>query len=65
MKIFLAEGVVDIFKQQGLAIFGPSKAAAMLETSKSFMKSFLKKYRIKTAKFLNTNDIEKAKKFYI
>ncbi|EAL5962453.1 phosphoribosylamine--glycine ligase [Campylobacter jejuni] len=60
---FLAEGVVDIFKQQGLAIFGPSKAAAMLETSKSFMKSFLKKYRIKTAKFLNTNDIKKAKKF--
>ncbi|EPU3854671.1 phosphoribosylamine--glycine ligase [Campylobacter jejuni] len=60
---FLAEGVVDIFKQQGLAIFGPSKAAAMLETSKSFMKNFLKKYRIKTAKFLNTNDIEKAKNF--
>ncbi|HDZ5135417.1 TPA: phosphoribosylamine--glycine ligase [Campylobacter jejuni] len=60
---FLAEGAVDIFKQQGLAIFGPSKAAAMLETSKSFMKSFLKKYRIKTAKFLNTNDIEKAKNF--
>lgn len=60
---FLAEGVVDIFKQQGLAIFGPSKAAAMLETSKSFMKSFLKKYHIKTAKFLNTNDIEKAKNF--
>ncbi|EAI7917828.1 phosphoribosylamine--glycine ligase [Campylobacter jejuni] len=60
---FLAEGVVDIFKQQGLAIFGPSKVAAMLETSKSFMKSFLKKYRIKTAKFLNTNDIEKAKNF--
>ncbi|EAK7591816.1 phosphoribosylamine--glycine ligase [Campylobacter jejuni] len=60
---FLAEGVVDIFKQQGLAIFGPTKAAAMLETSKSFMKSFLKKYRIKTAKFLNTNDIEKAKNF--
>ncbi|EHH3543839.1 phosphoribosylamine--glycine ligase [Campylobacter jejuni] len=60
---FLAEGVVDIFKQQRLAIFGPSKAAAMLETSKSFMKSFLKKYRIKTAKFLNTNDIEKAKNF--
>ncbi|MCZ0772105.1 phosphoribosylamine--glycine ligase [Campylobacter hepaticus] len=60
---FLAEGIVDIFKQQKLAIFGPSKAAAMLETSKSFMKSFLKKYRIKTAKFLNTNDLEKAKTF--
>ncbi len=62
---FLAEGIVDIFKQLGIAIFGPTKAAAMLETSKSFMKSFLKKYRIKTAKFLNTNDIEKAKDFIL
>lgn len=60
---FLAQGVVDVFKQHSLAIFGPTKAAAMLETSKSFMKSFLKKYRIKTAKFLNTNDLEKAKAF--
>ena len=63
IQSFVAEGVVDMFKQQGLAIVGTSKAAAMLETSKSFMKSFLKKYRIKTAKFLNTNDIEKAKNF--
>ncbi|HEF1345060.1 phosphoribosylamine--glycine ligase [Campylobacter coli] len=62
---FLAEGVVDIFKQHNITIFGPTKAAAMLETSKSFMKSFLKKYRIKTAKFLNTNDIEKAKNFIL
>ncbi|ECO2217604.1 phosphoribosylamine--glycine ligase [Campylobacter coli] len=62
---FLAEGVVDIFKQHNIPIFGPTKAAAMLETSKSFMKSFLKKYRIKTAKFLNTNNIEKAKNFIL
>ncbi|OOY02069.1 phosphoribosylamine--glycine ligase [Campylobacter coli] len=62
---FLAEGIVDIFKQHNIPIFGPTKAAAMLETSKSFMKSFLKKYRIKTAKFLNTNDIEKAKNFIL
>lgn len=62
---FLAEGVVNIFKQHNIPIFGPTKAAAMLETSKSFMKSFLKKYRIKTAKFLNTNDIEKAKNFIL
>ncbi|KAA6233706.1 phosphoribosylamine--glycine ligase [Campylobacter sp. LR264d] len=60
---FLARGVVDIFEQFNLKIFGPSKAAAMLESSKSFMKSFLKKYHIKTAKFLNTNDLEKAKQF--
>ncbi|MBZ7963882.1 phosphoribosylamine--glycine ligase [Campylobacter sp. 2457A] len=60
---FLAQGIVDIFKQHNLAIFGPSKAAAMLETSKSFMKNFLQKYQIKTAKFLNTNNLEKAKEF--
>ncbi|TXE82979.1 phosphoribosylamine--glycine ligase [Campylobacter peloridis] len=60
---FLAEGIVDLFKESNIAIFGPTKAAAMLEASKSFMKSFLKKYKIKTAKFLNTTDFEKAKKF--
>ena len=60
---FLADGVVDVFNQHGLNIFGPSRAAAMLETSKSFMKNFLKKYKIKTAKFLTTNDIKKATKF--
>jgi len=60
---FLAEGIVDLFRQYKINIFGPTKSAAMLETSKSFMKSFLKKYHIKTAKFLNTNDLEKAKKF--
>ncbi|MCV3406911.1 phosphoribosylamine--glycine ligase [Campylobacter lari] len=60
---FLAEGIVDLFKENNIAIFGPTKAAAMLEASKSYMKSFLKKYKIKTAKFLNTTDYEKAKKF--
>ncbi|MBZ7970111.1 phosphoribosylamine--glycine ligase [Campylobacter molothri] len=62
---FLAQGIVDIFKQHNLTIFGPSKAAAMLETSKSFMKNFLQKYQIKTAKFLNTNSLEKAKEFIL
>jgi len=60
---FLANGVVDAFKAKNLQIFGPSKAAAMLESSKSFMKSFLKRHKIKTAKFLNTADLEKAKAF--
>ena len=62
---FLAQGIVDIFKQHNLTIFGPSKAAAMLETSKSFMKNFLQKYQIKTAKFLNTNSLEKAIEFIL
>ncbi|MCR6571100.1 phosphoribosylamine--glycine ligase [Campylobacter insulaenigrae] len=62
---FLADGVVDLFKENNISIFGPTKAAAMLEASKSYMKSFLKKYKIKTAKFLNTSDFEKAKKFIL
>ncbi|TKX29324.1 phosphoribosylamine--glycine ligase [Campylobacter sp. MIT 12-5580] len=60
---FLAQGVVDLFRQNNIPIFGPTKAAAMLEISKSFMKSFLKKHKIKTAKFLNTSDLQKAKAF--
>lgn len=60
---FLAQGVVDEFRAKNLQIFGPTKAAAMLESSKSFMKSFLKRHKIKTAKFLNTADLDKAKAF--
>lgn len=62
-EAFLADGVVDIFKKSNLNIFGPSKAAARLESSKAFMKDFLKKYQIKTAKFLNTRNIDEAKNF--
>ncbi|WP_109146621.1 phosphoribosylamine--glycine ligase [Campylobacter concisus] len=59
----LSEGVVDIFKKEGLLIFGPSKAAARLEASKAYMKDFLARNNIKTAKYLNTDDKEKAFKF--
>lgn len=62
-ETFLADGVVDIFKNLNLNIFGPSKVAAKLESSKAFMKDFLKKYHIKTARYLNTKDINEAKKF--
>jgi phosphoribosylamine--glycine ligase len=40
----LVDGVVDMFKAEGLTIFGPSKAAAQLEGSKVYMKNFLAKY---------------------
>ena len=59
----LSEGVVDIFKKEGLLIFGPSKAAARLEASKAYMKDFLARNDIKTARYLNTDDKEKAFKF--
>ncbi|HIP46718.1 MAG TPA: phosphoribosylamine--glycine ligase [Campylobacterales bacterium] len=59
----LVDGIVDIFKEKGLTIFGPSAAASQLEGSKIFMKNFLKKYEIPTAKFIETSDLEKAKEF--
>ncbi|MDD2652453.1 MAG: phosphoribosylamine--glycine ligase [Sulfurimonas sp.] len=59
----LVDGVVDIFKAQGLVIFGPSKEAAQLEGSKVYMKNFLAKYNIPTARYIETDSIEKAFKF--
>lgn len=60
---FLADGVVDSFKSANLAIFGPTKAAAQLESSKAFMKEFLQRQGIRTAKFLNTDDLGVASEF--
>jgi phosphoribosylamine--glycine ligase len=47
----LVEGIVDIFKEKGLKILGPSKKAAKLEGSKTYSKEFMKKYNIKTATY--------------
>jgi phosphoribosylamine--glycine ligase len=59
----LVEGVVDIFKEQGLTIFGPSAKAAQLEGSKVYMKNILKKYNIPTAAFIETDSKEEAYNF--
>ena len=59
----LVDGVVDIFKSKGLTIFGPSKEAAQLEGSKVYMKNFLAKYNIPTARYIETASIEDAFKF--
>ncbi|WP_187647992.1 phosphoribosylamine--glycine ligase [Nitrosophilus labii] len=59
----LVEGIVDIFKDRGLTIFGPSQKAALLEGSKIYMKNFLKRHNIPTAKFLETDSLEEAYKF--
>ncbi len=59
----LVDGVVDIFKEHGLTIFGPSKKAAQLEGSKVYMKNFLAKYDIPTARYIETSSIEDAFKF--
>ncbi|MBR8462475.1 phosphoribosylamine--glycine ligase [Campylobacter sp. faydin G-105] len=59
----LSAGIVDVFKAYGLVIFGPSRAAAKLESSKAFMKDFLARNSIKTARYLNTDDKNEAFKF--
>jgi phosphoribosylamine--glycine ligase len=59
----LVDGIVDIFKESGLVIFGPSKSASRLEGSKVYMKNFLKKYNIPTASFIETNSQDEANRF--
>ena len=56
----LVIGVVDAFRQEGLAIFGPTQAAAQLEGSKAFTKDFLARHKIPTAEYQNFTEIEPA-----
>ncbi|MEA2017736.1 MAG: phosphoribosylamine--glycine ligase [Campylobacterota bacterium] len=59
----LVDGVVDIFKENNLTIFGPSAKAAQLEGSKVYMKNILKKYNIPTAAFVETSSQDEANSF--
>ncbi len=59
----LVDGIVDIFEARGLAVFGSSKGASQLEGSKVFMKNFLAKYNIPTARFIETSSLEESYKF--
>lgn len=56
----LVIGVVDAFQAAGLAIFGPTEAAAQLEGSKAFTKDFLARHKIPTASYANFTEIEPA-----
>jgi phosphoribosylamine--glycine ligase len=59
----LAKGIVDAFEKRGLKIFGPRKAAARLESSKSFAKNLMKKYKIPTAQFAVFDDAQAARAY--
>ncbi|MFI3320373.1 MAG: phosphoribosylamine--glycine ligase [Rikenellaceae bacterium] len=59
-EVSLAAGVVDRFKRAGLRIFGPSQAAAQIESSKEFAKELMKKYDIPTAAFETFSDYDAA-----
>ena len=52
----LAAGIVDAFRAAGLAIFGPTRAAARLESSKDFAKAFMARHAIPTAEYRTFSD---------
>ena len=59
----LSLGIVDALQERGMRVFGPTRAAAMLETSKGFAKEFMKRHNIPTANFavcLSAAEVEKA-----
>jgi phosphoribosylamine--glycine ligase len=56
----LSQGVVDVFRARGLRIFGPTRAAAQLESSKAFSKDFMKRHGIPTAAYETFTDIAAA-----
>jgi len=61
----LVKGIVDVFEERGLTIFGPSKAAAQVEGSKMFLKHFLKRHHIPTAAYqtFHHSQFEEAKQY--
>jgi phosphoribosylamine--glycine ligase len=56
----LSQGLVDAFRAAGLKIFGPTKAAAQLESSKDFAKAFMLRHGIPTAAYATFTDAKKA-----
>ena len=59
-EVALEAGIADTFKQNGLRIFGPSKAAARIETSKEFAKELMQKYEVPTAAFRTFTNFDEA-----
>ena len=59
----LSLGIVDAFREAGLRIFGPTKAAARLESSKAFTKDFLARHRIPTAAYQVFTEVEPALRY--
>lgn len=62
-EVPLAEGIVDQLNAQGVRVFGPTQAAAQLESSKAFAKRFMRRHVIPTANFEVFSDYNEAIKF--
>jgi phosphoribosylamine--glycine ligase len=56
----LSEGIVDLFRSRGLKIFGPTRAAAQLESSKDFAKAFMTRHGVPTAQYRTFTDAAAA-----
>ena len=59
-ELTLSAGVVDVFRERGLRIFGPTRAAAQLESSKAFAKDFMARHHIPTARYASFTDAAAA-----
>jgi phosphoribosylamine--glycine ligase len=59
----LADGIVDSFRERGLRVFGPTREAARLETSKAFAKDLMRKHGIPTADYVVFRDYDEAKDY--
>ncbi|PUA20265.1 phosphoribosylamine--glycine ligase [Glaciimonas sp. PCH181] len=59
----LAGGIVNVFRDRGLKIFGPTKEAAQLESSKDFAKAFMQRHHIPTAEYQTFTDVEAAHRY--
>lgn len=62
-EVPLLAGIVDLFTERGLAIFGPTRAAAMIEGSKSFAKEIMRQAGIPTAKYASFTDLAAARDY--
>lgn len=59
-EVPLAAGIVDAFAAAGLKAFGPTQAAAQIESSKAFAKAFMREFNIPTAEYATFDDYDKA-----
>ncbi|MCL2000865.1 MAG: phosphoribosylamine--glycine ligase [Planctomycetes bacterium] len=62
-EAYYADGIVDVFKKSGIPIFGPSRAAAELESSKIFAKGLMRRHGIPTADFAEFEQFEPAMRY--
>ncbi|HEY5800538.1 MAG TPA: phosphoribosylamine--glycine ligase [Burkholderiaceae bacterium] len=59
-EVPLAAGIVDMFRERGLKVFGPTRDAAQLESSKDFAKAFMQRHGIPTARYQTFTDTKQA-----